>query len=294
MIGEISCPGKLVLAGEYAVLEGYPGLAMGVSRRVYLKPSNKLHRSKLWDAVSAGHDVEPRFEIDSSALYEGEHKLGLGSSAAAAVCMAGFIDSINPFRIALEGHQRFAGGLGSGIDVATCYQGGLVRFAKGGDIEPLWSNLNQETIMTVFTGKSSKTEVFLKKLQDYQKQNPDDYKQLIADIGALTPAWEEFYTGEATWALLSEVVQANREVLIKLSQAAKIQVMSSEQHAIWAICRQFGAFSKPSGAGGGDITLCFLPPEARTDLGFALRNSGFKPLKIGYFEPGLLESACAD
>ena len=47
---QVSAPGKLILTGEYAVLDGAPGLAMAINRRarVRLEPS----QDKAWHLVS--------------------------------------------------------------------------------------------------------------------------------------------------------------------------------------------------------------------------------------------------
>lgn len=284
----ISAPGKLVLAGEYAVLEGYPGLAMAVHRRVILTPSQHISRSRLWDAIAQNQDV-PRFKIDSRALYEGQHKLGLGSSAAAAVCMAAFLRVPDIYRRALEGHQRFSGGLGSGIDIAASYYGGLIRFQKA-QATPIKPNFNSKSLLCVFTKKSQNTRVFLSRFLDYKSREPQDCVQLMADLGALSPTWESVYTNACDWRDLGKLVAVNLELLQKLSEKAKITLITPEQEKIAQIVTKYGGFSKPSGAGGGDIMLCFVPPDHRNVLTTTLRESGFLPLDLDYFAPGLSSS----
>ncbi|MCW8846391.1 MAG: hypothetical protein OQK99_11185 [Gammaproteobacteria bacterium] len=58
---QISAPGKLILAGEYAVLDGAPGLVMAVDRRarVSLEPSSDEH----WQVTSAGSDPQEQFHL---------------------------------------------------------------------------------------------------------------------------------------------------------------------------------------------------------------------------------------
>ena len=281
----ISAPGKLVLAGEYAVLEGHPGLVMAVNRRVILTPSKHLSRSKLWDAVAQGA-CEPRFKIDSSQLYEGQRKLGLGSSAAAAVCMAAYLAKGEIYRVAFEGHRRFSQGLGSGIDIAASYYGGLLKF-QNGQATALKPAFDSRSLLCVFTKKSQSTRGFLMRVRDYQSREPQDYTRLMADLGALSPAWEAIFTGTYQWHGLGELVTANLALLKKLSEKAKIKLLTSEQEQIAEMAAQYGAYSKPSGAGGGDITLCFVSPDQRNALATALRIRGFLPLDLDYFAPGL-------
>ena len=129
-----SAPGKLVLLGEYAVLEGAPALVLAVDRRACVSVTPSGHGS--WEIVSptldlrarlrllggkaAWIDAEPpelawiatllsrfpqierlpacRIELDSDAFYldhaGARAKLGLGSSAALAVALLGALHTL--------------------------------------------------------------------------------------------------------------------------------------------------------------------------------------------------------
>lgn|SRR3989338_5132641 len=283
----ISAPGKLVLSGEYAVLEGHAGLAMAVGRRVILSPSEHLSYSRLWEAVSQ-NACEPRFKITSRSLYEGMHKLGLGSSAAAAVCMAAFMPSVGDvYSVALTGHRRFSGGLGSGIDVAASYYGGLIRF-QNGQATQLNAHFDSRALLCVFTQKSQSTRAFLMSVLKYKSEESKDFSRLMDDIGALTPRWEAVFTQGYDPKSLEDLLADNLRLLKKLSDKAKITLFTPEQEKIAQVCSDYQAVSKPSGAGGGDITLCFVPPENREDLSRTLSQLGFLPLDLDYFAAGLL------
>lgn len=68
---KVIAPGKLVLTGAYAVLEGAPAIVVAVD----------------WYAMA---DTESPTKIDTKALYDGAgQKLGLGSSAASQVASFG-------------------------------------------------------------------------------------------------------------------------------------------------------------------------------------------------------------
>ncbi|MGH8184597.1 MAG: mevalonate kinase family protein [Rhodanobacteraceae bacterium] len=124
-----SAPGKLVLLGEYAVLEGAPALVLAVNRRATVTLADVM--GKDWQIVSptlgmqahlrfqgnaaSWSDEAPaelawiatllqhcpwaktfppcRIELDSDAFYldhgDARHKLGLGSSAALTVALLG-------------------------------------------------------------------------------------------------------------------------------------------------------------------------------------------------------------
>lgn len=92
-----TAPGKLILTGEYAVLDGAPALVVAVNRRVVARRrSGPTGSSPFLIAVAdeiarvygADHPAtQAAMDIvcDSSAFFLGNTKLGLGSSAAVTV-----------------------------------------------------------------------------------------------------------------------------------------------------------------------------------------------------------------
>ena len=92
----VSAPGKLILAGEYAVLRGGIAVVAAVRRRAvarvvphdpgrvlspFLDAAARVLESA--DAADAAALLRGSIEVDTSALHDGPTKLGLGSSAAA-------------------------------------------------------------------------------------------------------------------------------------------------------------------------------------------------------------------
>lgn len=124
-----SAPGKLILFGEYAVLEGAPAMVAAVDRRARVTigpaPSGEIHvaapnigvsakgryrrgdRRVLWSGsqsvrrrlrlvtdimVAFGIDDGSALTLDTSDFFAGQHaKFGIGSSAALTVALAGAI-----------------------------------------------------------------------------------------------------------------------------------------------------------------------------------------------------------
>ncbi len=88
-----SAPGKLILTGEYAVLDGAPAVVIGVDRRVtaavgagvsspfLAAVAEELAGRGLVDAARRAAQIS----VESAPLYAGTQKLGLGSSAAVTV-----------------------------------------------------------------------------------------------------------------------------------------------------------------------------------------------------------------
>jgi len=140
-----SAPGKLVWLGEYAVLEGAPALVLAVNRRARVRLVEDNGRAAGHAADGAGDDgwhVEPhvvdavarvlecdphtatgglRAEVDSQALFSrtgvARVKLGLGSSAALTVAMAGALCALSGRALPsidalIRAHRRGQGGRG--------------------------------------------------------------------------------------------------------------------------------------------------------------------------------------
>ena len=163
-----SAPGKLVIAGEYAVLEGYPGIVTAVGKRAYVTsepaPNWQMQTqgrglvdlpcptaefeliNQLLNAAQNQKNLSPpkKFKIDSSALYHQTKdkicKLGLGSSAAVTTCLAAqcldssFFDIDAIFALSFTAHKAFMHETGSGIDIsASCY-GGILSFQLSPEI----------------------------------------------------------------------------------------------------------------------------------------------------------------
>src|SRR6476620_3174116 len=96
----VSAPGKMMLAGEYAVLAGAEAVVVAVDRRAYaqLAPgtqSDLAHQEATASRAAAerrlGHPSPGALEIDAAELRQEGHKLGLGSSAAAAAAAAAVV-----------------------------------------------------------------------------------------------------------------------------------------------------------------------------------------------------------
>ena len=152
-----NAPGKVVLCGEYAVLDGAPAVSMAVDRRAIAQVSTIDADEHVLDVAGTAtpgdfalfdavlNQVRPGSErkfsarLDTTAFAVRGRKLGIGSSAAIAVALAAALDpgGQSTLENAFAAHARLQGGLGSGIDVATSVSGGLIGFRRGAAITNL-------------------------------------------------------------------------------------------------------------------------------------------------------------
>ncbi len=160
---KLSAPGKVFLAGEYAVLDGAPALVAGLDLRLHaeLEPASRtelVHGASgaRWESgpvpaelrfAKAGLDLAARLCAEEGLppralrlVFENDFahdgcKLGLGGSAAAAVigvraaCAAHGrnVTDAEVLALAAAAHWAEQGGSGSGGDVAACALGGVLR-----------------------------------------------------------------------------------------------------------------------------------------------------------------------
>ena len=145
-----SAPGKVVLCGEYAVLDGAPAIAMAVNRRASVTIDAASDAgvtslglagdtdTRLLDGVCdtlAIDRPDAAIVLDSLAFADTPSgtKLGIGSSAALTVALVGALapPGLGPIRLfetALAAHRRFQDGRGSGVDIAASSAGGLIEY----------------------------------------------------------------------------------------------------------------------------------------------------------------------
>jgi len=306
-----TAPGKLILTGEYAVLDGAPALVMAVDRRAVARrgAGPRAAGSPFLDAVAAelaarrGADdpaarAAREMIVDSSAFYEGGAKLGLGSSAAvsvaaaaAALAEAGPLDRAEVLAVAQAAHaatQAPLGAAGSGADVAAAVHGGLIVYEMGGRIERrAWpAGL---AIVPFFTGQSAETPRLVAQVAAARAVRPASVNAALAAIAeasraacAALAAPEEL----AAEALLAAFAIAGHAVeALSLMTGADL-VPDSVGIAREELFR-YGAAVKTTGAGGGDVAIAVAPARYGTDVARALIQVGCRPLGLALDETGV-------
>jgi phosphomevalonate kinase len=312
----ILAPGKAILCGEYAVLHGAPAVSVAVDRcvKAWIAPGKGTALSPFLVAAlervakalaSEGHDVSSLLQsgavgVDSTALYEGAQKLGLGSSAAVTVAAVGAAfrqvgksleDSRHIFELADEAHAVAQGTRGSGIDVATSVYGGAIRFQrKDGRAQITPVDLPDGVRLTfVFDGSSASTPQLIQKVKALAESQPARHQ---AAIGRLISQSHAFVAAldDADAPQLIRAVESYHEAMQHLGDAAGCEIVTRAHAQLAALARRHGGAGKPSGAGGGDLGVAFtVGADATRKLREDLRAAGLSPLDIGAPAPGLRE-----
>lgn len=272
----VFAPGKVMIAGEYAVLEGRPCLVAAVDLCVRARASTNASPEPPEVAATrlvAERHLKRTFSplvFDTAALRRNEKKLGLGSSAACAVACAAFAvaetrsnvfgpdDRGTIFEIAREGHAKVSAG-GSGADVAASAFGGVLSYAMDGRMKPV-VGAPPGVQRIVWTGVESRTHALLPRVRAAKQSQRLAYANAIARIADATDALVDAWQG-TQYSSLREAVSKHHEALRELGQLANAPIVEAHLGAIASIAAKHGGAAKPSGAGGGDIALAVFPSE---------------------------------
>ncbi|HWP04730.1 MAG TPA: hypothetical protein VNN72_03260 [Polyangiaceae bacterium] len=261
-------PGKLVLSGAYAVLEGAPAIVTAVDRYVLADAGRvaELVTPEVREAMGA--EQAPWF--DASELREAGEKLGVGSSAAIVVASLGarvlaerglLADAELAELVlvrALAAHARAQGG-GSGVDVASAAYGGTLVFHRA---EPaheaalpglLRVGLPRELVVeTWWSGTPASTAGFVRRVRALKERDRTSYTELIAAQSDAAERAARALLGARTADFIAALGE-QRRVLAALGRAADIEIVT---RAVEELAELGGAAAVlPAGAGGGDIVL---------------------------------------
>lgn len=316
----ISAPAKLMIIGEYAVLEGGPAVVTAVNRRVRLRCSPRVcddstpdidaslnYPQKRPEVVLTQQLAQQKFglrlsqmQLDTAELEANERKLGLGSSAAAAVATAAATgvaagldlsaaaDKAQIFDLAKMGHRALAPH-GSGADIAAAVYGGTLLFQLA-EPKPIVTDLPWPEglrMSVVWTTVSARTSDFLTELVSFKAGHPASYAQCQRDLSEASQAFIDAFKV----ANIANVLHATRDfvhVLQLLDSASGLGLITPEIAKICNLADRHGGAGKPSGAGGGDVCIAFFQTvQSQAAFEAACRRDNFLPLAISWSERGV-------
>jgi phosphomevalonate kinase len=281
----VIAPGKLVLTGAYAVLEGSPAIVAAVDRYAVV-------------------DTQAPGKVDVKALYDASgQKLGLGSSSASMAASFGaraLARGDDPrhaavrseiFRAVRDAHRREQGG-GSGVDVAASVHGGVLRYelprgapanasASGAKIRHV--DLPASVVLSAFwSGTSARTSDLLARVDALRARGGSG-----AVFTTLRGAAEEAADAIDDAALFVKRAAAFGRALAALGEAADAPIVPPAFAELAAQAEREGAAFYPSGAGGGDVAV-WLGIEPPSSAFFARASSlGLSPLTLAVDHGGV-------
>jgi phosphomevalonate kinase len=289
-------PGKLVLSGAYAVLEGAPALVAAVDRYVVADSSRAAERltPEVREALGRrgpGREHRaPWFDATELRDESQNRKLGLGSSAAILVASLAALEldaepdlpeadlAMRVFSEARAAHRAAQGG-GSGIDVAASAFGGVHRFElPAPDTAPIIATMTlpQPLFISMWSSSASaSTPDMLARVAALALARPKDHARAMSGLSESARAAALATDG-------ARFVEACREQVARLAELGDLAgapIVTAEAHAFGRAVSTHGVVM-PSGAGGGDLVLYLGTGEPYEGIADAARRSGFAPLAV--------------
>lgn len=240
--------------------------------------------SSSWPALALVVDTQEFFDADTG------QKLGLGSSAAVAVALTAALRRYASLggddgRMARDAHDRFQGGCGSGVDVATSLQGGLIEYRRAGcEVRRLgWpEGLHYRYL---WSGRAAATADKLARLgKDRGREGKGDDMKLLGDLAEdVAGAWSR---GDAEGVL--KAFPAYIDELRRFGDDLDLGIFDAGHGELSRVARDSGLVYKPCGAGGGDIGIVLAACEHDIDeFCIQAQRQNFRTLDVSMDEEGL-------
>ncbi|MFW2389927.1 MAG: mevalonate kinase [Polyangiales bacterium] len=301
-----SAPGKALLCGEYAVLDGAPALIAAVDRRVRVTwtegslPMTAEVHATLALAQAAVGEVEGSLRLDARDLHQDEIKLGLGSSAAAAAATAGAVFAANGYAIeerqtrqqvfecAFEGHASIAP-QGSGADVAASVFGGFLRFERTAERVSTRAVSRPEglEIRLVWTGHAARTSDLVGRVKTLERDDPKRYRDCMSRLAELAAAFSEAFEAGDADALVARAGEYGA-AMGSLGDAAGAPIVEERLELASNLALRYSGRAKPCGAGGGDVAIAFFgDPDAARRFELACKDEELHPIDVSWGAKGV-------
>jgi len=321
-----SAPGKLVILGEYAVLEGGPCLVAAVNRRASVALQRKAsgsgqltawmpleHQHSFAATAASGLELVDQLRNAlglSELLFDGTldtrpffdpasgEKLGVGSSAALSCAMwaaltrlAGQTDQLALAQ--LDGLRvKLQGGAGSGVDLAASFAGGCQRFQRSkGSAEPTLQALpwpEKVVFSAVFSGHGAATADFLAHYRRWSGQAGKRAESLLERLAGTAEAGCRAAAGGQADAFV-RVLDRYGALMAELGEAMGKPIVTPTHQRLADVARNLGGAYKPSGAGGGDVGIAgFTDPQALLAFRSEVGALGLTIPELGIDPQGLI------
>lgn len=226
----VSAPGKIILAGEHAVVYGYPAIVAAIDRRLTVRVIDRRRRySGLVKYAmnllnySGGIEINSQLPIGS----------GLGSSAALATALVWALKpkaSLKEKNLLVKTIEDYQHRKSSGVDQTIVREGGFLRFQKG-EFRPIKLTIKKAVLIDSGKPKESTGEMV-------KKVAAGNWQKEFKQIGGLVNKWRP------------EMIKVNERLLEKIGVVGKkAQKMIRQIEASGGAAKICGGGGVKSGSG---------------------------------------------
>ena len=262
---------------------------------------------KVFEHILTGFAIEDDvqalgIELITDAFYSKElhGKLGFGSSAAMTVALTGAIaealqissEDTKLFKLALDAHRAAQGNVGSGIDIAASYFGGVLNYTVDAPpaeqrapqkIDP-WKDL---PIAVVWSGASASTSRMVQSVSKLNQEKPELYKTIMKRLGQISTRGTVAYSEKQIDPFIS-AIDEYYHAMKELGEKSRTPIISEAHLKLAEIAHKNESIYKPSGAGGGDIGLLFATsPDKLSHVISKIVSEGFRTVDVTLAEHGI-------
>lgn len=197
--------------------------------------------------------------IDTRELCDADtgQKFGLGSSAAVAVAVTAALKKFAAIEcdcrgLAFDAHARFQDGRGSGVDVATSHDGGLILYRRDGRKSRRLDWPRGLHYRCLWSGQVAATAGRIAVLSDSIARGTQGatFDRLAAQAENVAVAWT---LGDAQGVL--ESYPAYIEAMQRFDRDHDLGIFSAGHAELVHLATGNDVIYKPCGAGGGDIGI---------------------------------------
>lgn len=315
-----SAPGKLVLAGEYAVLDGAAAISMAVDRRavvtigtrdgdchavsapgfsesegLFIGGSGKLTWrdggedfqlfENVWVAAGMSSSDPLSFTLDTRSFRERGVKTGVGSSAALAVALATAMSAIgggDTAGVARRAHREFQDNTGSGVDIASSLAGGIIEYRLGENAGELLAWPERLHHAVFWSGVAADTRSKLEHLQG------QPVRASRADLRDAADRFAAVFRGGSVPRVLDELNHYTA-ALRQFDADCELGIFEAGHAHLVDAASGHGAVYKPCGAGGGDVGIALAATEeSLASFTEVARSCGFRRLAMNLDSQGAM------
>ncbi|MBD3185524.1 mevalonate kinase [Candidatus Bathyarchaeota archaeon] len=319
-----SSPGKIILAGEHAVVHGYPSIVSAISLRARLEyMTNNEHfytlsledhdivieEKEMRDLLMKTTKVFPIFnhiyEILPEEAKQGNgfkmrlessipESAGLGSSAAICACLVkaifthhGITIDRGQFLHYSKEAEKFFHENSSGIDTTASINGGTFMYNQGKIVDVLSEPIEMNGSLLIVNSRVPRdTGEMVARVEESLAKAPELTRDAFKGIEETVGAiWKEMKGGSINIDRLGSLFLKNHQHLRDLKVSTPIL------ESIIKLGIQEGATGgKITGAGGGGCVLLLSPRENINNIREILVGQGCDVFKVTLDDDGFMES----